>query len=57
MLHVLYIIINISCPKKNKKSGNVMQSLTVPNVYCVNRRAQNFYTFISASGTPSSRKK
>ena len=43
MLHVLYIKINISCPKKNKKLGNVMQSLTVPNVYCVNRRSENFY--------------
>ena len=41
MLHVLYIIINISCPRKRIKSGNVMQPLT-GYVYGVNRRSENF---------------
>ena len=39
MLRVLYIIINISCPREeNQKSGNVMQPLTGLYVYGVNRR-------------------
>ena len=43
MLHVLYIIINTSCPRKRiKKMGNVMQPLTGPYVYGVNRRSENF---------------
>ena len=43
MLHVMYIIINISCPRKsNKKCGNVMGPLTGPYVYSVNRRSENF---------------
>ena len=43
MLPILYIIINISCPRKRiKNSGNVMQPLTGPNVYGVNRRSENF---------------
>ena len=42
MLHVLYFIINISCPRKRiKKSANVMQPLTGPYVYGVNR-SENF---------------
>ena len=43
MLHVLYIIINIFLSKEeNQKSGNVMQPLTGPYVYGVNRRSENF---------------
>ena len=42
MLHVLYFIIIISCPRKNHKSVNVMQPLTGPYVYGVNRRSENF---------------
>ena len=43
MLHVLYIISNISCPRKRiKKSGNVMQPLMGPYVYDVNRSSENF---------------
>ena len=42
MLHVLYIIINISCPRKRIKSGNVMQPLTGPYVYGVNGSSENF---------------
>ena len=30
MLHVLFIIINICCPRKRMKIGNVMQPLTGP---------------------------
>ena len=43
MLHILYIIINFSCPRKKiKKLANVMQPLTGPNIYGVNRRSENF---------------
>ena len=44
MVHVLYIMIHIFCPRKNLKSGNVMQPLTGPYmyVYGVNRRSENF---------------
>ena len=45
MLHVLYIIINISCPtcrKRIKNPGNAMQPLTGPYVDGVNRRSENF---------------
>ena len=43
MLHVLYIIINISCPRMRiKNPGNVMQPLTGPYIYGVNRRSENF---------------
>ena len=46
MLYVLYIITNLSCPRKRiKKSGNVMQRLTGPCVYGVNRRSENFLFF------------
>ena len=39
----IYIIINISCPRKRIKNlGNVMQPLTGPYVYGVNRRSENF---------------
>ena len=57
MMHVLYIIINISCPRKGiKKSGNVMQPLTGPYLYGVNRRSQNFLLcqiyFLREEGVP-----
>ena len=51
MLHVLYIIINISC----QKSGNVIQPLTGPFVYGVNR-SDNFsfcqIYFLCEEGVP-----
>ena len=43
MLHVLYTMINISCPRKRiKKLGNAMQPLMGPYVYGVNWRSENF---------------
>ena len=39
MLHVLYIIINISCPMKKIKIG---EPLTGPYVNGINRRSENF---------------
>ena len=44
MLHVLYIIINISLLsyEENQRSGNVMHAITGPYIYGVNRRSENF---------------
>ena len=42
MLHVLYIIINSSCPRKRIKNQGMSCSLTGPYVYGVNRRSENF---------------
>ena len=41
MLHVLYIIINNSCPRKRIKNRG-MSCLAGPYVYGVNRRSENF---------------
>ena len=38
MLHVLYIIINISCPRKRTKNWGMKG----PYVYSVNRKPENF---------------
>ena len=42
MLHVLYIIINISCPRKRIKIRGMSCNLMGPYVYGFIRRSENF---------------
>ena len=45
MLHVLYIIINISCPRvriKNRGMSCILLRVPTYIIYSVNRRSENF---------------
>ena len=46
MLHVLYIILVFLSYEENQKSGVVMQPLTGPYVYGVNRRFRECSSFV-----------